>query len=137
MTKSTRTVRRLVPSFIAALGLVSAWSAASAQAGKDPVAVGKALFSQRACSACHSLEPGRDLNGPSLAGVVGRVRGSVAGYRYSPALAGAGGRWDKAQLDRWLADPRALVPETKMAVKVASPGERAAIIAYLAAAGAK
>ena len=120
-----------------ALGLAFAalWlSAGPAQAGEDTLAAGKALFGARACSACHSLEAGRNLNGPSLAGVVGRPVGSVEGYRYSSGLAEAKGAWDKARLDAWLADPRAMVPGTRMAVKVPSPQERAKIIAYLAAA---
>ena len=38
----------------------------------------------RVCAACHSLEPGRHLTGPSLAGIWGREAGTVEGFtRYS------------------------------------------------------
>lgn len=43
---------------------------------EDPVALGEALFRTVApgCSACHSIAPGVDLAGPSLAGVARRAR---------------------------------------------------------------
>lgn len=80
---------------------------------------------------CHSLEAGKNLNGPSLSGVYGREIGGLAGYKYSPGLAAAKGKWDDKKLDAWLSDPRGMVKDTKMAVKLASPQDRAAIIAYL------
>ena len=44
----------------------------------------------RQCLACHSLEPGLHLTGPSLAGILGRPAGKAPGYkRYSSALRGA------------------------------------------------
>ena len=52
----------------------------------DPQA-GAKLFATN-CSACHALD--RSKVGPALAGVVGRVAGSEAGYPYSAALAHAG-----------------------------------------------
>ena len=42
---------------------------ASPASGGDPVA-GRLVF--RKCQACHSLEPGKNILGPSLAGIVGR-----------------------------------------------------------------
>jgi len=40
--------------------------------------------------------------------------------------------WDAANLDKWLTDPSALVPGTKMAFAgIASPALRADVIAYL------
>lgn len=89
------------------------------------------LFKTRGCAMCHSLTPGRNLNGPSLAGVYGRAVAKAPGYSYSKDLAALGGTWDAKRLDRWLADPRAMAAGTKMAVKLASPRERAAVIAYL------
>ncbi|MBH0111879.1 c-type cytochrome [Novosphingobium sp. YJ-S2-02] len=129
--------RRAAWSAIGALAGAAVLGALPARAGGDGAVAGKALFLKRACSACHSLEAGRNLNGPTLSGVIGREAGSLEGYRYSPALAADKRRWDKARLDAWLADPRAVVPGTKMAIKVASPEERRLIIAYLAATGSK
>ena len=84
------------------------------------------------CSVCHSLEPGRNGIGPSLAGVLGRAAGSVPGFSYSPAMRGSGLVWDRATLDRFLADPRAMVPgTTMMQAGLSSETERAAIIDWI------
>ncbi|PNU04390.1 c-type cytochrome [Novosphingobium guangzhouense] len=109
----------------------------TAAIGAPDAPSGEALLKQRGCTVCHSLTMGRNLNGPSLAGVYGRPMGKAAGYKYSASLSAAKGKWDAATLDRWLADPRAMVPGTKMAVKVASAADRAALIAYLKNAQAK
>lgn len=86
----------------------------------------------RKCAACHSLEPGRHGIGPSLAGVYGRAAGRAAGFRYSEQLLASGAVWTPAALDRFLTDPRAMVPGTKMTIRgLASPAERAQIIALL------
>ncbi len=55
-------------------------SSASLAAG-DPAA-GQHVFAE--CGGCHSTSPGVNKIGPSLAGVVGRKSGTVAGYSYSP-----------------------------------------------------
>jgi nitrite reductase (NO-forming) len=49
---------------------------ASPASGGDPVA-GRLVF--RKCQACHSLEPGKNILGPSLAGIVGRKAGAEPG----------------------------------------------------------
>jgi cytochrome c len=89
---------------------------------------GKALY--QACQACHSIED-NDL-GPRHRGVVGRRAGSVADYNYSLALKNSGLTWDSSTLDRWLINPSALVPGTKMFFKIDDAQSRADIIAYLA-----
>ena len=93
----------------------------------DP-AHGKALY--QACQACHSIDD-NDL-GPKHRGVVGRRAGSVADYNYSMALKNSGLTWDPTTLDRWLSNPSALVPGTKMYFTIADAQSRADIIAYLA-----
>jgi cytochrome c len=100
--------------------------AASETLGGDAVR-GKALY--QACSACHSLDD-NDI-GPKHRGVVGRRAGTVADYTYSPALKASGLTWDPANLDRWLTNPQALVPGTKMYFLLANPQSRADVIAYL------
>ncbi len=57
------------------------------------------------------------------------------GFSYSEALKKAGIRWDDANLDRWLTDPDAMVPDTDMAFRLASGEERKAVIAYLKSLG--
>ena len=88
---------------------------------------GKTLY--QACQACHSIDE-NDL-GPKHRGVVGRRAGSIEDYSYSAALKSSGLTWDEATLDRWLTNPSALVPGTKMFFQVGDGQNRADIIAFL------
>lgn len=92
---------------------------------------GAQLFRQ--CAACHSLESGRHLTGPSLAGLWGRKAGAAVGFgRYSEALKKAELTWDEGTLDAWLKDPKALVPGNQMTFPgIANPEAREHLIAYL------
>jgi cytochrome c len=108
--------------FIAAVALASA----DGGPGGDPVR-GKALY--QSCGGCHSVDD-NDL-GPRHRGVVGRRAGSVEDYSYSAALKASGLTWDEVTLDRWLTNPSALVPGTKMFFKIDDAQSRADIIAYL------
>jgi cytochrome c len=78
----------------------------------DPAA-GEAVFKSQ-CSICHSVQPGRNQVGPSLAGIAGRPAGQVANFHYSPANKNSGLTWDQATLDRYLTNPSAVVPHTIM-----------------------
>ena len=70
--------------------------------------------------------------GPSLHAIVGRPVGTVADYRYSTAMAAAGGAWDEQRLYDFLQNPREHVPGTKMTFVGIKDGQRRAdIIAYL------
>jgi cytochrome c len=91
---------------------------------------GDKLFGQQ-CGACHSAKAGETRVGPSLAGVVGRKAGSVAGYQYSAALKKSGISWDAASLDKWLSGTTKDVPGTKMSFAQADAAKRKAIIDYL------
>ncbi|MDE2228206.1 MAG: cytochrome c oxidase assembly protein [Alphaproteobacteria bacterium] len=93
----------------------------------DPVR-GAKLFAER-CSGCHALD--RVKIGPPLGTVFDRAAGSAPGYPYSPALRHASLAWTVANLDRWLADPQALVPGNKMPIKVLEANARRDIVAYL------
>jgi cytochrome c len=112
-------------SIVATAQSTSSVAAATSLHG-DP-ARGKTLY--QACAACHSIDE-NDV-GPKHRGVVGRHAGSIADYNYSPALKGSGLSWDEATLDRWLTNPSALVPGTKMFFKLDDPQARADVIAYL------
>jgi cytochrome c len=87
------------------------------------------------CYSCHAIEPGRQLEGPSLHGIVGREVAGAAGFEYSSAMrafATANPRWTKALLDRFIADPESLVPHTRMNFNgIGDRRERADLIAYL------
>ena len=84
------------------------------------------------CAACHSVQPGKTLFGPSLAGVAGRRAGSVPGYSYSQALKASGLTWNAATLDRWLTSPKRTVPGTAMPFAgISDRTQRKALVDYL------
>lgn len=107
---------------------------AATAAGAGDVQEGAKVF--RACAACHSLQPGRHMTGPSLAGLWERKAGTAAGFpRYSEALKSSGVTWSTETLDAWLADPRAFIPNSRMTFPgIADAKARADLIAYLQAA---
>ena len=99
--------------------------------GGDPVA-GRLVF--RKCQACHSLEPGKAILGPSLAAIFGRKAGSETGYNYSPAMKQANVIWDAKTLDAYLSDPQKLIPGNRMPFPgLRTEHDRADVIAFFAA----
>lgn len=96
---------------LAALATILMFSRVLAE--QDAAARGERDF--RACMPCHSLEPDRNMTGPSLAGVWGRKAGSLQSFeRYSDALKSLGIIWDDRSLDAWLTDPDRMVPGNEM-----------------------
>ena len=86
------------------------------------------------CKACHSVEPGKNGIGPSLAGIWGEKAGLVPGFEFSEPMKTSGLTWNQATLDRYLTDPRGVVPGTKMAFGgVADAAKRQAIIDWIKA----
>ena len=108
-------------------------ASASASAAPTTAAVTEpAAFA--VCKACHSVEPGKNGIGPSLAGIWGEKAGAVPGFEFSDAMKGSGLTWNQATLDRYLTDPRGVVPGTKMAFGgVADAAKRQAIIDWIKA----
>jgi cytochrome c len=99
-------------------------------------AKGKAAFAK--CAICHQVGPGaKTLVGPELNNIVGRKAASIADYPYSAGmkkLGDSGWVWTDENIDKWIADPKALIPDSPMALAfqgVPDAGERADIIAYL------
>jgi len=98
---------------------------------------GKAAFAK--CGICHQVGPGaKTLVGPELNGVVGRKAASVADYSmYSAGMKKLGEQgfvWDEQNLDKWITDPKAMIPDSPMSLAfpgIPDAGERADIIAYL------
>jgi len=85
------------------------------------------------CAVCHSTEAGQNKVGPSLFGVVGRKAGTSADYTYSDAMKNSGITWTSDQLDKYLANPKGVVPNTKMIfLGLKNPDDRKAIVDYLA-----
>lgn len=88
------------------------------------------------CKICHAVGPGAKAGvGPEQNNVVGSKAGSRPGYNYSPAMKEAGEKgivWDEATLEKYLENPKAMVPGTKMAfIGLKNPQDRADVIAYL------
>ena len=111
----------------------AALAAACATPPPEPAA-GERLYAR--CYACHALEAGASTPaGPTLHAVVGRRVAAEPGFAYSPALTALAERhrvWTPELLDRFLADPEAVVPGTYMGFPgLADPAERRALIAWL------
>ena len=117
----------------------SATPAAATDTGPDfatvyasaDAAAGEKVFGK--CKACHKIDGG-DSTGPHLNGVVGRHKGSVAGFGYSSAiLALTAETWTPEKLYAFLQNPKGYMPGTKMGFAgLPKPEDRANLIAYLA-----
>jgi cytochrome c len=125
---------------IALLGAAPAVAQGAARSKNPALAIagdalrGAAIY-EASCGGCHALDANRI--GPAHRGVVGRKAGAAKGFAYSPALLKSRIVWTPERLDAWLAGPRQLVPGARMAFQLGDPQQRADVIAYLAAEGAK
>jgi cytochrome c len=91
---------------------------------------GEAKFQD--CAACHKLQAGIDDVGPTLNGIFGRSAGELASFRYSPAMKRSGITWTPETMDKFIADPQAMVTGNRMPYAgMASAADRADLIAYL------
>ena len=72
---------------------------------------GKAVFEK--CAACHSLEPNKNDDAPTLAGIFGR-KAAAEDFRYSNAMKQSDVTWDEHTLDAFLADPQGFIPGNRM-----------------------
>ena len=91
---------------------------------------GKLVFAQ--CRTCHVTDAGVNKIGPSLHNIIGRTAGTVPGYTYSAANAGAGFVWTKEKLFQYLEKPQRVIPQTKMIFAgLPDAQKRADLIAYL------
>ena len=95
---------------------------------------GKALYQE--CKRCHQAGRGaKHRIGPHLNDVFGRRAGSLANFRYSPAMkkAGAGGLvWTEKTLDAFVANPRKVVPRSRMSYAgMPATGDRTDLLAWL------
>lgn len=122
-----------------ALAFAFALTSGSAFAAGD-AAKGEKAFKR--CSACHSLDEGKNKVGPSLHMIIGRPAGSAEGYKFSPVYPEAAEKgldWQPDQLIAYLEDPKkymaAFVGKDKVKSKMANKFKklelREDIVAYL------
>jgi cytochrome c len=118
---------------LAALMAISADALGQDTAAKS--AADSELTFNNVCRTCHTLKEGDNRLGPNLHNIIGRKAGSVPDYGYSSAMKDADLTWDKATLDRFIANPDQVVPGNKMKPYggLTSAEERAKIIAFLEA----
>ncbi|WP_137680287.1 c-type cytochrome [Aurantiacibacter suaedae] len=83
------------------------------------------------CTVCHSVTPGQNMVGPSLAGVVGRKAGGVSGFAYSASMKSSNLTWNEANLRRYLVDPHAVVPGGSMPAPGVNAQQAGEIVTYL------
>jgi cytochrome c len=124
---------RLTGSALGAAALLLGLGTAAPAAAQD-AAAGQRVFNQ--CRACHTVDQGgRNGVGPNLHGVVGRRAASIEGFRYSAnmrQLAEGGLAWTTDNLQRYLANPKDLVPQGTMAFAgLRNEQQRNDVIAYL------
>ena len=87
------------------LGANAAWAADAAN--------GKKVF--EVCTGCH--DGTARAVGPNLRGVYGRQSGSLADYKYSPAMKRSNLVWDDKNLHEYIANPRAKVKASNMSFR--------------------
>ncbi len=92
---------------------------------------GEKIFKK--CSSCHNINQGEGAKvGPNLYSVVGRKKGSMAGFNYSEALIAKGGAWSAEEINQFITKPKNYIAGTKMAFAgLKKPQDRADVILYL------
>jgi cytochrome c len=106
-------------------------SAGIGQACAQDAAAGEKVF--LVCKACHQVgDNAKNAVGPVLNGLFGRKAGSVERYNYSEANKNSGLTWTEEEFTKYIQDPKAVVPGTKMAFAgVKDPQKIKDLIAYL------
>src|SRR5579875_3465287 len=120
----------------------AATAAAPAKAAPPPIGLllakadpQKGKQEAQVCTACHTFEKGQpNMIGPNLWNIANSAMGEDrGGYDFSSAMQKKKGtKWTPELLDKWLTDPQAFIPGTKMTFAgIPNPEQRANVIAYL------
>ena len=98
---------------------------------QEPNDAGQIAFNTH-CRQCHSMREGDNRLGPSMYGIFDAKAGQVEGFaNYSGSLQ-ENITWDEATLDKFIADPASVAPNTNMIYPgVADAAERKRIIDFL------
>jgi protein SCO1/2 len=88
------------------------------------------------CAHCHEIgQDARPMTGPPLTGIIGRKAASTPHYPYSQALRDSAITWDEATLARFIADPQAVVPGTRMMFGGQPQPQIGALVAFIKTTG--
>lgn len=128
-----RPIRRATAIAIAAVALVAGFGgqqALTTTAEAAPAAPPPASFAR--CAICHNVAKGAPNKlGPNLFGTYGHKMGEGK-FAFSDAVKKANLTLDDATLDKWLENPRALVPGNRMSFPgLKDAAKRKEIIDYL------
>ena len=105
------------------LGSIYSWAECDVEAGKKQ-------FNK--CVACHSVEPGVQLMGPSLHGLMGREVGSLDDFPFSEAMVTADFIWTEETLDAFIENPMQYLPGTVMPFGgIRKANQRDALVCYI------
>lgn len=119
---------KLITGSLAGVMLASTMSLSGVSAAD--AAKGAKVF--RKCKACHSLEAGKRMIGPSLNSIMGRKAATIDGFKYSKGMAALDVVWDDASMTEFLKAPRKYVKGTKMAFAgLRKPADIEDLLAYL------
>ena len=130
---------------IAAIALIASSFTTTAAFAEGDAEAGAKVFNK--CKACHKLDGGKGP-GPTLQGMFGRKAGTVEGFKYSADMIAAGEAglvWNEENFLEFVENPRDYIGKllgkgkssTRMIVKINKDSERADLLAYLLANGAK
>lgn len=110
-------------------------SVASVMPAQAETSEGQLVYNNN-CRTCHSMDAGDNRLGPNLHNIVGRKAGSIEGFGFSPSLKNSNITWSKENLDKFIADPEAVVPGNQMQPYggMKSAEDRALLIEFLSSA---
>lgn len=117
-------------------GLTVALVAGVASAEDGDAKKGEKVFKK--CKACHVVDKEKNRVGPHLVDIIGRMSGSVEGFKYSKAMQEAEIEWTEENIAEYLRKPKEFIPKNKMAFAGLRKDKQIAdVIAYLKEAGGK